>query len=201
MDDKFNLEEIMKEFGEEPAEQPREAEEIVEEPGDTKRMEFDRSDLPELDMEETRRIDNVETEAPRFDMLDETRRIDPEEIAESVSGDTIRMKGLRVELSKMEDQPEELDTQETDEAFSEEWEPDYEQPMGEYIPPQPIAFRPRSRLHELKQKLIAGPEKRFYELSEKGVGRLQAAIFLSALVVLIAAVSTATVRVNHIYGV
>lgn len=190
MDDKFNLEEIMKEFGEEPAEQLREAEEIVEEPGDTKRMEFDRSDLPELDMEETRRIDNVETEAPRFDMLDETRRIDPEEIAESVSGDTIRMKGLRVELSKMEDQPEELDAQETDEAFSEEWEPDYEQPMGEYIPPQPIAFRPRSRLYELKQKLIAGPEKRFYELSEKGVGRLQAAIFLSALVVLIAAVST-----------
>ncbi len=184
MDDKFNLEDIMKEFGDEPENQTSEPEEKAEEPqGDTKRMGFSQEDLPELDMDETRRIDNVQTEAPRFDMLDETRRIDLDEIAETVPGDTIRMDGLREEIARME-------AEEEDEPFTEQWEPDYEQPMGEYIPPQPIAFRPRSRLHELKQKLIAGPEKRFYELSEKGVGKLQAAIFLCTLVVLIAAVST-----------
>mgnify|MGYP003301135929 CR=1 FL=1 len=191
MEEKFDLEDIMKEFGDEPEEITEEPEEITEEPEeiaeepqeDTKRMEFDKDRLPELDMEETRSIEQVQTQAPEFDMLDETRRIDPEEIQEAVSGDTIRMDGLREEIA-------ELENREEDEPFSGQWEPEYDQPMGEYVVPQPIAFRPRSRLQELKQKLIAGPEKRFYELSEKGVGKLQAAIFLSVLVVLIAAVST-----------
>ena len=39
----------------------------------------------------------------------------------------------------------------------------------EEIPPEPIVFRPRSRLRELKRQLIAGPEKRYYELVEIGV--------------------------------
>jgi len=77
------------------------------------------------------------------------------------------------------------------EPFSARWEPEYEQPMGEYVPPQPIAFRPKSKTHEMRRKLIEGPEKRFAELSEKGMGRLQVAIFLSLLVVLISAASTA----------
>jgi len=179
MDEKFNLDDIMKEFGEEPAEEVQiQPEEQLE---DTKRMD---SVQPE-DLGQTRRIDAVQIEEePLWDMQDETRRIDLEEIEQAVSGDTIRMEGLREEIEKMEQ------AEEDEEPFSEEWEPDYEQPMGEYVPPQPIAFRPRSRLTELKQKLIAGPEKRFYELSEQGVGKLQAAIFFSVLVVLIAAVST-----------
>ena len=76
------------------------------------------------------------------------------------------------------------------EPFSGDWEPQYEQPMGEYIPPQPIIFRPKSRLRELKRKLIAGPEKRYYELTEMGFGKLQAAIFFSLLVVVISAGAT-----------
>lgn len=36
----------------------------------------------------------------------------------------------------------------------------------------------RSKLQLLKSKLIAGPEKRYYDLSEIGVGRLQAAILI-----------------------
>ncbi len=62
------------------------------------------------------------------------------------------------------------------EPYSSEWEPEYEDPMGEYIPPEPIVFRPKSRLQELKKKLIAGPEKRYYELTELGLGKLQLAI-------------------------
>lgn len=62
------------------------------------------------------------------------------------------------------------------EPYSEEWEPEYEDPMGEYVPPEPIVFRPKSRLRELKKKLIAGPEKRYYELAEQGLGKLQLAI-------------------------
>ena len=92
---------------------------------------------------------------------------------------------------------EEADTAETEaeplpegaEPFTENWEPQYEQPMGEYVPPEPIVFRPRSRLHELKRKLIAGPERRYYALAEQGLGKLQAGMFLSALVVILAFVA------------
>ena len=44
-----------------------------------------------------------------------------------------------------------------------------EEPTEPVIPP-PIVFRPRSRLRELKKQLVAGPEKRYYELSEQGLG-------------------------------
>ena len=60
-------------------------------------------------------------------------------------------------------------------------EPAFEVPE-EFIP-SPILFQPRSRLKELKKKLVAGPEKRYYELSEIGVGKLQGAILGNLLVV------------------
>ena len=53
----------------------------------------------------------------------------------------------------------------------------------EFTPPAPIVFNPRARLRELKKKLVAGPEKRYYELSEIGVGKLQMAIFLCLIVI------------------
>ena len=53
--------------------------------------------------------------------------------------------------------------------------------------PAPIVFRPKQRLRELKRDLIAGPEKRYYELSEKGVGKLQLAMLVCLLVVLASA--------------
>ena len=46
---------------------------------------------------------------------------------------------------------------------------------------EPIPFR--SNLRELKRKLIAGPEKRYYELSDQGVFKLQIAIVLDLLIV------------------
>ena len=76
------------------------------------------------------------------------------------------------------------------EPYSAEWEPEYEQPMGEYIPQEPIVFRPKSRLGELKRKLVAGPEKRYYEITEQGFGKLQLAILANALVVLMAGAIT-----------
>lgn len=85
-----------------------------------------------------------------------------------------------------------------EEPFSGNWEPEYEQPIGEYVPPQPIVFRPKSRLHELKRKLVAGPEKRYYEISEQGFGKLQAAIFLSFLVVVLSTVATAMYALDMI---
>ena len=100
-----------------------------------------------------------------------------EEPAEDQKGDTHRfgkdeMETIRQAAEKVE-------------PYSEKWEPEYDQPIGEYVPPQPIVFRPRSRLRELKRKLVAGPERRYYELAEQGLGRLQAAIFLCLIVVLL----------------
>jgi len=109
-------------------------------------------------------------------------------------GDTIRMDAVvlpkgKVTIAKpVEEEPEEKPEEE---AFTQQWEPEYEQPMGEYVPQQPILFRPRSQLRELKRKLVAGPEKKYYELMEQGVGKLQAAIFLSFLVVVLSGISTA----------
>ncbi len=116
--------------------------------------------------------------------------------AEEVTGDTIRLDRLAINAAQKEKpvvenaQPIQENDDDVKEAFVGQWEPEYEQPMGQYVPPQPIIIHPRSRLRELKKKLVAGPERRYYELAEKGVGKLQAAIFLSALIVLICAVST-----------
>lgn len=79
--------------------------------------------------------------------------------------------------------------EEKTEPYSEKWEPEYEDPMGEYVPPEPIVFRPKSRLRELKKKLIAGPEKRYYQLVERGFGKLQAAILGCGVVSLLSVIT------------
>ena len=73
------------------------------------------------------------------------------------------------------------------EPFSENWEPEYDQPMGDYIPPAKVIEHPRSRMREIKRKIVAGPERRYYELSEKGMGKLQLAIFLAVVLVALSA--------------
>ena len=197
----LDLEEIIKEFSDHSQEPEQEAlaeEEAVEETAE---------EAAEEDLEQTRRIDQAEIQKAQkqeTDWSQKTRRMDPIRLWKKTpknTDDTIQFEGVRSQIAETmaeEAQPEEQedakvwnpgDTVRT-EAFTERWEPEYEQPMGEYVPPQPIQFQPRSRLQELKQKLVAGPEKRFYQLSEIGVGKLQAAIFLSVLVALIAAAST-----------
>ena len=100
-----------------------------------------------------------------------------ESAEEEELGDTLRFGKDEMEIIRQ--------AAEKAEPYSESWEPEYEQPIGEYVPPQPIVFQPRSRLRELKRKLVAGPEKRYYELAEMGLGRLQAAILLCLIVVLL----------------
>ena len=56
----------------------------------------------------------------------------------------------------------------------------------EYIP-SPILFTPRSRLRELKKQLVAGPERRYYELSEMGTAKSQIALLVNLAVVVLCA--------------
>ena len=71
------------------------------------------------------------------------------------------------------------------EPFSDDWEPEYEEPMGDY--PQPIVFPSRNRQATLRKKLVAGPEKRYHDLLSDGLGKLQLAIFLHLILLLISA--------------
>ena len=166
----LDLEEIMKEFASSP-----------------------KKEKPAPAMEQTQPIQAVESQPePQPEPQPESQpEPQPEQEAAPVSSDTIRLDTVEVEKKATRVRGAvRIEKDENQEPFSEQWEPEYEQPMGEYVPPQPIQFRPRSRIRELKRKLVAGPEKRYYELAEQGLGKLQLGICLSLLVSLIAASTT-----------
>ncbi len=120
----------------------------------------------------------------------------------AVTGDTIRMdlsqlpKGEYQGAEPLREETKAIPKAQPAEPFSDQWEPEYEQPMGEYIPPQPIIFNPQSRLQELKKKLVNGPERRYYQLTERGMGKLQILLFLSLIITLLCFGST----VLHYFG-
>ncbi len=141
--------------------------------------------------------------------------IEPEpepEIAEpedALSGDTIRLDKIQqavsaaeatdlsktAEFSPIPAEPEELEeeylpspTTEPDvEPFSDEWEPEYDEPMGVYPTPEPIPFRRKSRARELREKLVSGPERIYYSLTELGLGKLQLSMILCFAIFLFSA--------------
>lgn len=180
MDDKeqnkFSLEDILKEFG-------------VEADTPPEKMSSDEENVRIADVPSAER---ASSEKPAFTA--DTVRLNA--ITEAVrqqtaGGDTVRFQpvGQAEELP-----PVERPREETVEPFSEQWEPEYEQPMGEYIPPQPIVFHPKSRLNELKRKLVEGPERRYYELEEQGFGKLQSAIFISLITSAVTIISSVLYR-------
>lgn len=183
----FSLEDIIKEFsdGPEPAEEPS-AEETAEE------------EQPEEEMPESEEQILEEKEGSVADgttrVLPDLSQVMPQE-KKGVTSDTIRLDTIdrdqlqKAQVNNARPIEEEEQTEPVD-PFTASWEPEYDQPMGEYVPPQPITFPSRSRMRELKRKLVEAPEKQYYTLLEKGLGKLQAAIFLSMLVVLLSAGST-----------
>ena len=140
----------------------------------------------------------------------------PEQPQTQIPGDTVRLDSVVDAIREVEapaddsdvtirftpvGQPEDVappvmpEPEKKAEPCSKDWEPEYEDPISDYIPPQPIVFRPKNRLRELKKKLIEGPERRYYELEAQGTGKLQFAIILSCLVSLVAA---GTVVLHHL---
>lgn len=209
--EEFSLEDIMKEFSsiaeeEQPDEPAAEETEAVsdETPDD------EEPDAPVQDEDEDMKIAGEdedmkiagEDEDMKVTGMDGKTRVLPDvsqvvpEKAEEVTSDTIRLDAIdqaELQVSMVHNaQPvdDEADAKEPVDPFTASWEPEYDQPMGEYVPPQPIIFHPRARIRELKRKLVAGPERQYYLLMEKGVGKLQAAIFFSLLVALLSAAST-----------
>lgn len=210
----LNLDDILKEFSEavpeppeeaptpvgtpepesvpepETAPEPEAAPEPEEAPEEPVQEEPDAPATPEKVTGDTIRLDTIAEAVAAA----EAREAHPEAVPEAAEEDGAEPdETFRDEELPDEDAPEtEEDASEAEnprpEPFSENWEPEYDAPMGEYIPPRPIIpFRPRERLREMKRKLIAGPEKRYYDLCEIGVGKLQAAIFLNLLILLLCA--------------
>lgn len=172
----FSLEDILKEFGDEN-------EQIVEKTPEEILNAVEREVLGEPFPVVEEEPEQEETQAP------------------AVSAQTVRfekitdVRGTVRNAQPIADEEEEQvpvqAEQEGTEPFSDQWEPEYEQPIAEYIPPNPIPFKPRSRLREIKKKLVDGPEKMYYALAEKGVGKLQLAILVCAVVVLLSAAAMA----------
>jgi len=145
----------------------------------------------EADLADTVRLDDVLKAVRKQEQepLEKTVRFTPVDNGESLE-QTVRFDPVGGDAQLL-DEPVTIPREERVEPYSEAWEPEYEQPIRDYVPQEPIVFRPKSRLHALKRKLIEGPEKRYYELTEQGLGKLQVAIFLNLLVVLLSAGSTA----------
>lgn len=186
----FDLDDILKEFHDYSKDEPEEAAEETE-------------DQPEIPLQ----FPELET-APAAETVEEDTEVEETTEAEEVpagedpaedaalfgsepEGDTLRFTPITEEqaaaaktASGEDTRPFEVSGGE-DAGTAKPVEPAFE--VEEQFIPAPIVFTPRSRLKELKKKLVAGPEKRYYELSETGVGKLQAAIFLNILIVLICA--------------
>ena len=169
----FDLEDILQEFGDHP-ESPEPSMPTEKMP----ELRFDEeTDVPAGEPAQEPDVPAGEPEAP---VLPDTLSFDPvdePEIPESPATD---------EPTIVVDLPEVPSEEPPQPAVA---EPAFE--VEEEFIPAPIVFTPRSRLKELKKQLVAGPERRYYELSEMGVGRLQAALLLNVLVVLICAGVTA----------
>ena len=165
-----------------------ELEDILKEFGETDSSEFD----PDADVQ-LWGDPSEETAPARQSPTRDTVRLD--DITRVIRAKT-QTSDATVRFAPVGEEPEEeapyiiLPPEPTTEPYSDEWEPEYEQPIGDYVPLEPIPFKPRSRMHELKRKLIEGPEKRYYELVERGLGKLQAAIVANGIVAILSAVAT-----------
>ena len=174
----FDLDEILNEFHDIPdvdatnVEPDQELEEL---------MHLPKVDIPTVEIPEAK--------LPDMPALDADAPLEP---APSL-GDTIRMEPIVKEAAQSES-AEEKDTAVSQDATirmevpAEKAESGAEEASAEEapVPPQPkiLELNPKARLRELKRKLVAGPEKRYYELSEHGVGRLQIAILINLLIVI-----------------
>lgn len=212
--EEFTLEDIIREFSDHPAEATAEAPEeealIGEEPEETAFEEAVEETAVEGAFEEApaEEAELVE-EAATWEEVLPVEEILAQEASEEVTSDTVRLdtaeilKGIVRNAQPIQEEEEVLsddtirldaeqiaEAQEEAQAFAGEWEPEYEQPMGEYVPPQPIVFPTRADSREMKRKLVIGPEKKYYELTEKGLGKLQLCMLFSLVVVLLSALST-----------
>lgn len=175
----FDLEDILKEFSEHPEET-----EPAQPVGQMPELRLDKELLEESEASEAK---EPEPQEPEESALPDTQEFSP---VEEPASDAITTDEPASAVPPTDEPTIVMDLPEEPEAPQPAVaEPAFE--VEEEFIPAPIVFTPRSRLKELKKQLVAGPERRYYELSEMGVGKLQAAVLLNLLVVLISGGVTA----------
>lgn len=201
----FTLDDIMQEFGSEEPES-----EVPQDQPEEETAATPPENPPAADQETAQPEDPEAPAAPEAAPEAEPETAVPEEPeqAPAVGDDTIRLDDLShipapKWLSTGDAEPvEEEDDRSTRviPVLELEEEPPQENSDAEQAPQtfrmhteniptaQPIPFR--SRLSELKRKLVAGPEKRYYDLTEVGLGWVQIAVFLNFLIVVLCAGGT-----------
>ncbi len=184
-------------FGKLPKELP-ELELNLEEPQDSVDLDklLDGLDLPEetedtpaktekepvetSEPEETPQVPEEETEnAKHEDGEAASEEAEDEKKEPALEGDTVRFAPItdeQLDQALADIKAEMIQTEKTVEPSA---------AVEETFIPAPIVFTPRSRLRELKKKLVSGPEKRYYELAEMGMGKLQLTILVNVVLVLI----------------
>lgn len=202
----FDLDSILSEFGsgaqsqeaEDPQKEP-EAPEATQE-SETELPDLSGFDLPDLDLPTVQAPpEEEEPSAPPVSdeaLSDEefARQLDallgdtPSEAPDTPQSEEDRLEDTQV-FSPVSESPKEP---QDDAAATQRLDTVSQIPQPETPPEpkkEPIPFR--ANLQELKRKLVAGPEKRYYELSDQGVLKLQIAILLNLLVVGVCAATAA----------
>ncbi|MBR5616725.1 MAG: hypothetical protein IKW50_00940 [Oscillospiraceae bacterium] len=175
-------------------------EEILKEFGDGETAEAEVSEIPEPAAEaaaqapaeapQPEETEKDEVPAKKNTVTSDTLRLDDlAQITEAaapaekdVTSETIRLDAAAVTAAAGEEPAEEAaHAEEAAEKAADETEPE---PIS-VTPPAPIVFNPKEKLRELKRKLVAGPERRYYELAEIGVGKIQMAMFLCLIVIVV----------------
>ena len=174
----FDLEDILKEFGdEEPSGELLPQEELEE-----VFAQVAEEDSPASE-DEVPKGDTI-----RFERLHVVKH---EEAPAEETGEAEEAGEIQEEEADAPETAEEAPAEETEETAEQEEEKEAEPVKEEKPVPPPIPFDPRAKLRALKRKLVEGPERRYYELSEIGVGKLQIAIFVNLLIVAVCAAVTA----------
>ncbi len=170
----FELEDILREFGDSPDPELLDQQELeqvfaqaeqdpVQEDADIK--------------SDTIRFEPVKAPAEAVDAENARQEASEEEPGEALDSED----GEELPDPGAEESEESGDSGEAEDAE----EPQEDQPSAPDAPKnaEPIPFDPRAKIRELKRKLVAGPERRYYELAEAGLGKLQIGIFVNLLLV------------------
>ena len=167
-------------------------------------QEFDLDDILSEFSEEPEETSEAEDTAETEDTTEAEEPLEAEAAESPVTDDTL----VREPVVSREPEAGELPAQENTQAtvrlekLSDAVIPEQqEEPVAEEEPePVVIEMDPKLRLRELKKALIAGPEKRYYELDQEGLTRLQTGIFVNILIVLLCAGITALNVLDMIPG-
>ena len=142
---------------------------------------------PAYEIPEEEQKDPVTEDTVRLDDLSEVAVQQ-----EQVTGDTVSLENISDAVTEEQEVSEDTvrldDLSEVDPAE----ESSLGQPLDEEEPTEepveeprrkPLVFDPRARMRELKRQIIAGPEKRYYELTEMGVLKYQLGMLLCLVVI------------------